>query len=57
MYLWYTVCVHHEEKRDFDLREGKLRGEVCDVAMTSPTKDRPMNFLRCQKQVGLGGLP
>lgn len=57
MYLWYTVRVHHEEKRDFDLREGKLRGEVCDVTMTSPAGGRPMNVLRCQKQVGLGGLP
>lgn len=57
MYLWYTVRVHHEEKRDFDLREGKLRGEVCDVAMTSLAGGRPINVLRCQKQVRLGGLP
>lgn len=57
MYLWYTVHVHHEEKREFDLREGNLRGEVCDAAMTSPAGGRPVNVLGCQKQAGLGGLP
>lgn len=57
MYLWYTVYVHHEEKRDFDLREGTLRGEVYYVAMTSPAGGRPVNVLGCQMHTGLGGLP
>lgn len=48
MYLWYIVRVYHEEKKDFDLREGNLRGGVYVMW--------PMNVLGCQKQAGLGGL-